>query len=203
MANDAEPYIAAVADACQAAGLLVQGYDASGTRIRGGSIDLLLKPDPTPAEELEALRVLGWDEEHGWFTGRPAGSRDELTGLRFYGSDVLMAPGRVAAVTRGVLGGDFGGTRDVQVRLRLAGPGAAFDAALAAYAPHSCDVTAELGGTAYQCREHRDGKHFFAARWPACPAPWCRSEPGHRELHDIPPGTPEVITPFLGGGTRG
>lgn len=65
MANDAEGYIAAVADACQAVGLYVQGYDASGTEIRGGSIDLLLKPDPAPHEELDVLRVLGWDEEHG------------------------------------------------------------------------------------------------------------------------------------------
>jgi hypothetical protein len=65
---------------------------------------------------------------------------------------------------------------------------------------HDCAVTAEVGGTGYQCREHRDDAghayHVFAAHWPACPAPWCRLEPGHRDLHDIPFGTPEIITPF-------
>lgn len=29
-----------------------------------------------------------------------------------------------------------------------------------------CEVTAEVGGTVYQCREHRDGMHVFAAHWP-------------------------------------
>jgi hypothetical protein len=62
---------------------------------------------------------------------------------------------------------------------------------------HDCQVTAELGGTTYQCREHpeSDGKsttHRFALHWPACAAPWCRLKPGHRGLHDIPSGKPAI-----------
>jgi hypothetical protein len=60
---------------------------------------------------------------------------------------------------------------------------------------HSCPVTATVGTTAYQCRDHSPAEgggtlHHFGAHWPACPAPWCLKEPGHRDLHDIPWGTP-------------
>jgi hypothetical protein len=54
--------------------------------------------------------------------------------------------------------------------------------------PHDCPFAALVDGYVYPCRSHKDGYHHFAARWPACPAPYCRSEPGHRELHDIPSG---------------
>lgn len=58
--------------------------------------------------------------------------------------------------------------------------------------PHDCEFTAILGGLAYPCWNHDDGQHHFAARWPACPAPYCRLAPGHRTLHDIPPGRPVI-----------
>jgi hypothetical protein len=44
----------------------------------------------------------------------------------------------------------------------------------------------------YPCRSHEGGVHRFLARLDACPAPWCRLPAGHRELHDIPPGTVEL-----------
>lgn len=58
--------------------------------------------------------------------------------------------------------------------------------------PHDCPFAAIVAGHAYPCRRHEDGQHRFAAHWPACPAPYCRARPGHRELHDIPPGQPEI-----------
>lgn len=54
--------------------------------------------------------------------------------------------------------------------------------------PHDCGFTAIVGGYAYPCHAHKDGQHHFAARWPACPAPFCRLKPDHREPHDIPAG---------------
>lgn len=190
MASDAEPYIAAVADALHAAGLLVQGYDASGTRVRGGSVDLLLKADPAPAEELDVLRVLGWDEEAGWFWNVPDGSPDVFTGVRFFGGRVLPGPAEVAVIAARLVSGDVAGTSPLMSRFRHAGADDDFGLQLAAYA-HSCDVTALLGGVTYTCRQHDDdGTHHFAKHWPACGAPWCLKEPGHRELHNIPWGTP-------------
>jgi hypothetical protein len=47
----------------------------------------------------------------------------------------------------------------------------------------------------YRCRSHDDGKHHFAAHWPACPAPWCRLPYSHYlegTMHDVPGGTVEV-----------
>lgn len=44
----------------------------------------------------------------------------------------------------------------------------------------------------YPCRSHEGGVHRFLARLDPCPAPWCRLPAGHRELHDIPPGTVEI-----------
>jgi hypothetical protein len=54
-----------------------------------------------------------------------------------------------------------------------------------------CSVVAVVSGTVYPCRSHKGGKHHFAAHWPACPAPFCRLEPGHRGLHDVPAGKAE------------
>ena len=50
----------------------------------------------------------------------------------------------------------------------------------------------------YPCRSHEDGKHHFAARWPACPAPWCRLPASHATegtMHDIPGGTAVLVGP--------
>lgn len=47
----------------------------------------------------------------------------------------------------------------------------------------------------FPCRSHDDGKHHFAAHWPACPAPWCRLPYSHYlegTMHDVPSGTVEV-----------
>jgi hypothetical protein len=63
--------------------------------------------------------------------------------------------------------------------------------AQAAPRPHSCTRVAIVGGIRYPCRSHEGDVHHFAAHWPACPAPFCRLEPGHRGLHDIPFGKAE------------
>jgi hypothetical protein len=56
-----------------------------------------------------------------------------------------------------------------------------------------CPVMAEAGTNRYPCRSHEGGVHHFAAHWPACPAPFCKLPPDHRGLHDIPPGSAEVV----------
>jgi hypothetical protein len=62
-----------------------------------------------------------------------------------------------------------------------------------------CALVAMVGTDRYPCRSHEGGAHHFAAHWPACPAPFCRTPPGHRSLHDIPSGKAEVVK----GGTDG
>ena len=56
----------------------------------------------------------------------------------------------------------------------------------------ACSLVAFVGENRYPCRSHDDGKHHFAAHWPACPAPFCRLEAGHRGLHDVPSGAAEI-----------
>jgi hypothetical protein len=56
-----------------------------------------------------------------------------------------------------------------------------------------CLVVAIVGDSNYPCRSHEDGKHHFAVYWPACPAPFCRSQPGHRGLHDVPAGRAVIL----------
>ena len=67
------------------------------------------------------------------------------------------------------------------------------DAAALAAARCTC-VAVVTGGHRYPCRSHEGGKHHFAAYWPACPAPFCRLEPGHCGLHDISSGEAKVVT---------
>ena len=69
--NDAEPYIAAVADACHAAGLIVADYTSDNVDPRDGVITIVLRSDADPDEDYRDVRVLGWDEEKGWLD-RPA-----------------------------------------------------------------------------------------------------------------------------------
>ena len=213
MANDAEPYISAVADACQAAGLHVIDFWTDDIDPRDGGITISVLPEGDPdGEDWKASRTLGWNEQDGWFYGEPRCEHGELHNLLWLGLGALPGPAEVAEAARklivaGIPAGDRRRMMD-RTRYRETGDEDGFDAELAAYAPHSCDVTAELGGTTYTCREHTETNggsvtHHFAARWPACPAPWCRLEPGHRELHDIPGGIPEVITPFAKGKSRG
>jgi len=60
----------------------------------------------------------------------------------------------------------------------------------------ACHLVAVVGGTRYPCTgKHEDGNHHFAADLPdPCDAPFCRLSAGHRSLHDIPSGHPEVVT---------
>lgn len=57
-----------------------------------------------------------------------------------------------------------------------------------------CALVAVVGDDLYPCRSHEGYDHHFAAHWPACPAPFCKLAPGHRELHDIPSGQAAVTS---------
>jgi hypothetical protein len=58
-----------------------------------------------------------------------------------------------------------------------------------------CGLVALVGDDLYPCHGgHKTGDHIFAARLPACPAPFCKLPPGHRDLHDIPSGQAEVYS---------
>lgn len=59
---------------------------------------------------------------------------------------------------------------------------------------HACDLVAVIGTVRYPCYRHQDGVHWFGANgMNTCAAPFCRLPHGHRELHDIPAGKPEVV----------
>lgn len=58
---------------------------------------------------------------------------------------------------------------------------------------NSCGKVAIVGGRRFPCLSHENGQHHFVAHLPACPAPFCKLPPGHRELHDIPAGRAEVV----------
>lgn len=105
--NDAEPYIAAVADACQAAGLHVADYWTDDIDPRDGGINLVLSPDADPDEDWRQSRTLGWDEEKGWFYGEPKNHHGELHNLLFIGAGALPGPADVAEQARKIIAGEF------------------------------------------------------------------------------------------------
>lgn len=105
--NDAEPYIAAVADACQKAGLHVAEYGSDDIDPRDGIITIVLDPDADPDEDWREVRVLGWDEQRGWIIGAlrsPAGS---LVSICYIGGSALPDPADVAEDARKVIAGEF------------------------------------------------------------------------------------------------
>jgi hypothetical protein len=108
MANDAEDYIAAVADACHAAGLHVADYWSDDIDPRDGAITLTLTPeaDPESDEDWQLSRTLGWDEEKGWFIGEPKNHHGELHNLLWLASGALPEPAEVAEAARRVVAGE-------------------------------------------------------------------------------------------------
>jgi hypothetical protein len=113
MANDAEDYIAAVADACNAAGLNVTDWGTDDIDPRDGSIDLTLNPDQDPGADPDD--DLGWDEEKGWFYGEPKDHHGELHNLLFFGGGALPEPSEVAETARRIVAGEVG--RDERYRM--------------------------------------------------------------------------------------
>src|SRR5690349_10540630 len=114
MANDAEPYIAAVADACQAAGLHVRDYWSDDIDPRDGAVHLTLDPDQDPDADpddefgdWQLSRTLGWDEEKGWFYGEPKNHHGELHNLLFLGGGAIPAPADVAEDVRRIIAGEM------------------------------------------------------------------------------------------------
>ena len=107
MANDAEPYIAAVADACHDAGLIVAEYGSDDIDPRDGIITLVLHPDTDPDEDWRDVRVLGWDEQRGWIIGALRSSGGELISIYYIGGSALPDPADVAEDARKVIEGEF------------------------------------------------------------------------------------------------
>jgi hypothetical protein len=143
MANDAEPYIAAVADACQAAGLIVAQYGSDDIDPRDGTIDIVLRPDADPDEDYRDVRTLGWNEERGWLIGQPKDPHGELTGILYIGASALPDPADVAEQARKVIAGELSG--DEQRRLmdpvqwRSQDDEDDFESQLAAYRDDECE----------------------------------------------------------------
>jgi hypothetical protein len=107
MANDAEPYIAAVAEACTAAGLIVADYGTDDIDPRDGAIHLVTDADADAEEDWEASRTLGWDEERGWMFGEPKNSHGELHNLLWLGDGVLEVPAVIAELARRIIAGEL------------------------------------------------------------------------------------------------
>ena len=105
--NDAEPYIAAVADACQAAGLLVADYTSDDIDPRDGIINLVTRPDADPDEDWEDSYTLGWNEERGWLIGWPKDPHGELHNILYLGAGALPAPADVAEHARRIVAGEL------------------------------------------------------------------------------------------------
>jgi hypothetical protein len=120
MANDAEDYIAAVADACAAAGLTVTDYWSDDIDPRDGAITLSKDPaappvEDWPGEDWRDSYTLGWDEEKGWFYGEPKDNHGELHNLLFFGDGALPRPSEVAETARRIITGETG--RDERYRM--------------------------------------------------------------------------------------
>lgn len=108
MANDAEPYIAAVADACQAAGLHVVDYQSDDIDPRDGLIELTLDPDADlDDDDWRKGRTLAWNEERGWLIARPKDPHGEMTGILYLGAGALPDPADIAEQVRKVIAGEL------------------------------------------------------------------------------------------------
>ena len=105
MSNDAEPYIAAVADACQKAGLSVIDYFTDDIDPRDGGIHLLTRPDADP-DDWEGTCGIYWDEIRGWMYGEPKDPHGELCNLLWFGHGPLPAPADVAETARRIIVGE-------------------------------------------------------------------------------------------------
>lgn len=107
MANDADPYIKAVADACHAAGLFVVEWWSDDIDPRDGGIDLVTVQGADP-EDYGKSRTLGWNEERGWLIGQPKGPHGDLTGILYFGDGPLPEPAAVAKGARRIIAGEIG-----------------------------------------------------------------------------------------------
>jgi hypothetical protein len=107
MANDAEAYIAAAADACTAAGLIVTEYWSDDIDPRDGAINLVTEADADAEEDWEKSRTLGWDEERGWMFGEPKSHHGELQNLLWLCAGALPTPADVAEQARRIIAGEL------------------------------------------------------------------------------------------------
>lgn len=137
MANDAEAYIAAVAEACTDAGLIVADYWTDDIDPRDGGITLVTKPEADAEEDWELSRTLGWDEERGWMYGEPKDHHGELHNLLWLGDGPLAEPAQIAEQAKSIITGTLSredkGLMMEHVRWRDQEDDDGFDERLAAY----------------------------------------------------------------------
>jgi hypothetical protein len=97
-----EPYMGAVVDALEAAGLEVKDWFADANDPRDGCIAL------AEGDEDGAEYCIAWDEEKGWFYGTsPEGGHGEIQGIWWICDDVLPDPSDVVAAVRKCMAGDY------------------------------------------------------------------------------------------------
>ncbi len=95
-----EPYMGAVADALEAAGLEVKEWFADANDPRDGCITL------AEGDEDGDERNVAWHEEKGWFYGI-SDERGEINTMRWICDDVLPDPADVVSAVRRCVAGDY------------------------------------------------------------------------------------------------
>ena len=123
-----EPYIQAVADALDAAGITV----AEWRDVTDEYLDAYITLAESDGDG--DLRMLGWDEEHGW--SFHVGPRGEAL-IWWICADVLPEPGEVVEAIRRCVAGDFPPVTPSGAHYRSFTDEDDFSSRLAAYANHS------------------------------------------------------------------
>ncbi|MEU4578978.1 DUF6292 family protein [Nonomuraea sp. NPDC023979] len=96
-----EPYMEAVADAFDAAGLAVEDWHADANDPRDGCISLAERDADGDQ------RHVAWHEEQGWFYGTSAeDGHGEIRNIWWICDDVLPEPADVVAAARRCIAGD-------------------------------------------------------------------------------------------------
>jgi hypothetical protein len=84
------PYLDAVADALEAAGLNAGRAEDPSDEWRSGFINIAAGPDGDPDDDSENHFVLCWDWRHGWFSDWD--SQDGIRWIRYYTGPVTAGP---------------------------------------------------------------------------------------------------------------
>ena len=98
------PYLDAVADALEAAGLNAGRPEDSSDEWRSGFINIATGPDGDPDDDSEDHFVLCWDWRHGWFSGWD--SQDGIRWIEYYTGPVTAGPAEVASAAGARLAGN-------------------------------------------------------------------------------------------------
>lgn len=99
------PYLEAVTDALQAAGLDAGRVEDSSDEWRAGLISIATGTDDDP-DDGDGDFMLCWDWRHGWFSGWH--SRDGIRYIEYYTGPVTADPAEIAAAASARLDGNRG-----------------------------------------------------------------------------------------------